>query len=50
MNNPDADIASRLDDLQADTHPFTSFCQEADVFAAVERQGVRMAAGEERAC
>jgi hypothetical protein len=50
MNNPDADIASRLDDLQADTRPFASLCQEADVFGAVERERFPMPAGEARAC
>ena len=51
MHNLDADVARRLDDA---LHPvrrlFASLCQEADVFAAVERQGVRRPAGEERAC
>jgi urocanate hydratase len=50
MNTLDADIARRLDDLQADTRPFASLCQEADVFAAVRREGFRMPAGEARAC
>jgi hypothetical protein len=50
MNNLDADIARRFDDLQPDPRPFASLCQEADVFAAVQREGSRMPAGEARAC
>ena len=50
MNNIDADIAGCLDHLRPATHPFTSLCQEAAVFGAVEREDVRMPAREERAC
>ena len=40
----------RLDTLHPVARLFASLCQEADVFAAVERKGVRRPAGEERAC
>ena len=50
MNNLDADIARRLDDLHPDTRPFASPCQEAKVPAPVERAGLRMPTGEARAC
>jgi hypothetical protein len=50
MNTLDADIARRLDDLRTDTRPLASLCQEADVFATVEREAFRMPAGEARAC
>jgi hypothetical protein len=50
MNNLHADIARRLDDLHTATDPFASLGQDAGVFAAGERQGVRMPAAEERAC
>ena len=50
MNNIDADIAGGLDHLHRVTRPFASLCQEADVFGAVEREGFRMPASEERAC
>jgi len=50
MNNLDADIARRLKSLHHVKRLFASLCHEADVFAAVERKGVRRPAGEERAC
>jgi hypothetical protein len=50
MNNIDVDVAGYPDHLGPATRPFTSLCQEADVFEAVEREDVRMPAREERAC
>jgi hypothetical protein len=50
MDNIDADIARRLDDLHPVTRPFPSLCHLADVFGALEREASPMPAREERAC